>query len=145
MGTQVLGKIVQESKKRLASSLEIEKLPVAGYEQVLKITDKNAALTAISAIHDTTLGPALGGIRIKPYASFNDALEDVLRLSKGMTYKSSLVEVGLGGGKAVIIADPKKQKTPEMLLALGRAIEQLGGAYICAEDVGCTTEDVRIV
>jgi len=145
MGTQVLEKIVQESKKRLASSLEIEKLPIAGYEQVLKITDKNAALTAIIAIHDTTLGPALGGIRIKPYASFNDALEDVLRLSKGMTHKSAIGEVGFGGGKSVIIADPKTQKTPELLLAFGAAVEQLGGQYICAEDVGCTTEDVKII
>ena len=145
MGTQLLEKILQESKKRLASSLEIEKLPIAGYEQVLKITDKNASLTAIIAIHDTTLGPALGGIRIKPYATFNEALEDVLRLAKGMTHKSAIAEVGFGGGKSVIIADPKTQKTPELLLAFGAAVEQLGGQYICAEDVGCTTEDVKII
>jgi len=129
----------------LENGLKLENLLINGYEQVVKVTDKDSGLNAIIAIHSTAMGPALGGIRIQPYASFSDALEDVLRLSKGMTYKSSLVEVGLGGGKAVIIADPKKQKTPEMLLALGRAIEQLGGAYICAEDVGCTTEDVRIV
>jgi leucine dehydrogenase len=145
MGTQVLEKVLQESKKRLASSLEIEKLNVQGYELVLKVTDKKASLTAIIAIHDTTLGPALGGIRIKPYATFGDALEDVLRLSKGMTHKSAIAEVGFGGGKAVIIADPKTQKTPELLLAFGAAVEQLGGKYICAEDVGCTTADVKII
>lgn len=139
MQTQVLEKNV------IDDSLTLERLPIEGYEQVVKVTDKNSGLLAIIAIHNTTLGPALGGIRIQPYATFEDALEDVLRLSKGMTYKSSLVEVGLGGGKAVVIADPKKQKTPELLRALGRAVEQLGGAYICAEDVGCTTDDVKIV
>ena len=76
----------------------------------MKVTDKKAQLTAIIAIHDTTLGPALGGIRIHPYATFNDALEDVLRLSKGMTYKSAISEVGFGGGKSVIIADPKTKR-----------------------------------
>lgn len=139
MASQVLESITVDS------SLSIEKLSMIGYEQVIKVTDIDSGLKAIIAIHNTTLGPALGGIRIQPYASFTTALEDVLRLAKGMTYKSSLVEVGLGGGKAVVIADPKKQKTPEMLLALGKAVELLGGAYICAEDVGCTTEDVKIV
>ena len=139
METQVLEKIV------IDDSLSLERLPIDGYEQVVKVTDKNSGLLAIIAIHTTTLGPALGGIRIQPYATFDDALEDVLRLSKGMTYKSALVEVGLGGGKAVVIADPKRQKTPELLRALGRAVELLGGAYICAEDVGCTTDDVKIV
>jgi leucine dehydrogenase len=125
--------------------LDIERLPIPDYEQVLKVTDPASGLNAIIAIHNTTLGPALGGIRIQPYASFDDALEDVLRLSKGMTYKSSLVDVGLGGGKAVVIADPKTQKTQKMLLALGSIVEKIGGAYICAEDVGCTTEDVKII
>ncbi|MBS0624778.1 MAG: amino acid dehydrogenase [Verrucomicrobia bacterium] len=123
----------------------MESISVKGYEQVIKVSDKKAGLTAIIAIHDTTLGPALGGIRIHPYANFNDALEDVLRLAKGMTHKSAVAGVGLGGGKSVIIADPKKQKTPELLLSFGAAVEALGGIYICAEDVGCTTEDVKIV
>ncbi|MDE3045101.1 MAG: Glu/Leu/Phe/Val dehydrogenase [Verrucomicrobiota bacterium] len=123
----------------------MEKIAVEGYEQVIKVTDKNVGLTAIIAIHDTTLGPALGGIRIYPYAKFNDALEDVLRLSKGMTHKSAVAEVGYGGGKSVIIADPKTEKTPELLMAFGAAVEKLGGCYICAEDVGCTTEDVKTV
>lgn len=153
MNTQLLEKEVVDSKKRLASvfreesktTLQFERLPIRGYEQVIKVTDKGAHLTAIIAIHDTTLGPALGGVRIQPYASFNEALEDVLRLSKGMTYKSAIAEVGFGGGKSVIIADPKKQKTPEMLRAFGAAVDSLGGLYICAEDVGCTTEDCTII
>jgi leucine dehydrogenase len=145
MSTQVLEKVLYESKKRLASSLKIEQLPIEGYEQVLKVTDTKSGLTAIIAIHDTTLGPALGGIRIQPYATFRDALEDVLRLSKGMTHKSAVGEVGFGGGKSVIIANPKTDKTPELLLAFGAAVESLGGHYICAEDVGCTTADVNMI
>jgi len=152
MNPQLLEKQMQDSKQRLDalvqegrkdSSLQLEPLPVKGYEYVVKVTDKKAHLNAIIAIHDTTMGPALGGVRIRPYATFNDALEDVLRLSKGMTYKSAISEVGFGGGKSVIIADPKTQKTPEMMLAMGNAIETLGGSYICAEDVGSTTEDCK--
>ena len=125
--------------------LQFDKIPVEGYEQVVKITDNAAGLTAIIAIHNTSLGPALGGIRIQPYASFSAALEDVLRLSKGMTYKSAIAEAGFGGGKSVIIADPKKNKTPELLLAFGAAVEAFGGNYICAEDAGCTVEDVEVI
>ncbi len=138
-----LENLVQEGQK--LSSLQMETIRVQGYEKVVKVTDKLAGLTAIIAIHNTTLGPALGGIRIQPYARFEDALEDVLRLAKGMTYKSAVSEVGFGGGKSVIIADPKKGKTPEMLLAFGAAVQALGGSYICAEDVGSTTKDVKIV
>ncbi len=154
MNTQLLEKSAQDTKKRLASliqegqkisTLHLEKLTVKGYEQVVKVTDKKNNLTGIIAIHDSTLGPSLGGIRIQPYATFNDALEDVLRLAKGMTYKSAIHEVGFGGGKGVIIADPKKPKPPEMLLAFGMAVEKFGGTYICAEDAGCTVEDVAIV
>jgi len=154
MNTQLLDKPAQDSKKRLASliqegqkisTLHLEKMTVKGYEQVIKVTDKKNQLSGIIAIHDSTLGPALGGIRIQPYTTFDEALEDVLRLAKGMTYKSAIAEVGFGGGKGVIIADPKKPKPPEMLLAFGAAVEKLGGAYICAEDAGCTTEDVTIV
>lgn len=132
------------SKGAAEPQLEIERLAVRGYEQVLKVTEKKSKLTAIIAIHDTTLGPALGGVRIHPYASFNDALEDALRLSKGMTYKSAVSEVGFGGGKSVILADPKTEKTPELLLAFGAAVETLKGSYICAEDVGCTPEDCEM-
>jgi len=124
---------------------KLELLDVKGYHKVVHVTDKEAGLSAIIAIHDLTLGPALGGIRIQPYGTFTAALEDVLRLSKGMTYKSAVAEVGYGGGKSVIIADPKKQKTAALLMAFGKAVEQLQGEYICAEDVGCTTEDVKVV
>jgi leucine dehydrogenase len=153
MGTQVLEKKVQNSKKVLAdlvrvsggkSTLLLEQIDVEGFEKVIKVTDAAVGLKAIIAIHDTTLGPALGGTRIKPYASFEEALEDALRLSKGMTYKSAITEVGFGGGKSVIIADSKKQKNPELLLSFGAAVEALKGEYICAEDVGCTTEDVKV-
>lgn len=91
------------------------------------------------------MGPALGGTRIFPYGKFDDALNDVLRLSKGMTYKAALANVGLGGGKSVIIADPKKGKSNPLLKAFGKAVEKLAGEYICAEDVGCTTDDVQII
>jgi len=128
-----------------ASTLQLEKIPVEGYEQVVKITDRKAGLNAIVAIHSTVMGPSLGGIRVHPYKTFNDALEDVLRLSKGMTYKSAIGETGFGGGKCVVIADPKRHKTPELLLALGAAVDKFGGAYICAEDAGCCTEDVKII
>jgi leucine dehydrogenase len=138
---KILASLVQEGQK----TLQLEKITVKGYERVVKVTDKKAGLTAVIAIHNTTLGPALGGTRIHPYATFEAALEDALRLSKGMTYKSAIAEVGFGGGKSVIIADPKTEKTPELLLAFGAAVEKLGGAYICAEDMGCTPEDLKIV
>lgn len=129
----------------LLDRLVLEEILIHGYERVVKATDESAALTAIIAIHSTVLGPALGGVRIQPYVSFEAALEDALRLSKGMTYKSAVSEVGFGGGKSVIIADPKTQKTPELLMAFGQAVERLAGQYICAEDMGCTTEDVKII
>ncbi len=152
MSNQLLEKTVQDPKKQLAAllqesqkTLHFENIAIKGYEKVIKVTDAKAGLTALIAIHSTALGPALGGIRIQKYASFEAALEDVLRLSRGMTYKSSIAEVGFGGGKSVIIADPKTEKTPELLLAFGAAVERLGGMYICAEDMGCTTEDVKVV
>ena len=153
MTHQVAGKSV-DAKKQLqmliregqkTSTLHLEPVAVKGYEQVLKVTDKTVGLEAFIAIHNTTLGPAIGGTRIFPYAHAQAALEDVLRLAKGMTYKSAIADVGFGGGKSVIIADPRKNKTPELLLAFGAAVERLGGQYICAEDVGCTMEDVKII
>lgn len=151
MSNQLLEKTVQDPKKRLESlikesqkSLHFERIIVKGYERVVKVTDKKTGLLAIIAIHNTLLGPALGGTRIQPYESVDDAIKDALRLSKGMTYKSSVSEVGFGGGKSVIIAD-SKQKTPELLRAFGAAVEKLGGSYICAEDMGCTTEDVKVI
>lgn len=138
-----LKKTLKEDRK--TTSLHLENLPVKGYEQVIKVTDASVGLTAIIAIHSTALGGALGGTRIRPYSTFEEALEDVLRLSKGMTYKSAVAEVGFGGGKSVIIADPKTQKTPELLASFGHAVERLGGKYICAEDSGCTIDDIEII
>lgn len=129
----------------LENTLEIQELSVQGYEKVLKITEEKSGLVAIISIHNSTLGPALGGTRIYPYANFDDALRDVLRLSKGMTYKSALAQAGFGGGKSVIIADPAKNLTREKLLAFGQAVNSLKGSYICAEDVGCTTANIATI
>lgn len=113
------------------------------HQQIVFGCDETSGLRAIIAIHDTRRGPALGGLRIYPYASEDDALTDVLRLSRGMTYKSALADLPLGGGKAVIIADPRRDKTPDMLRAMGRLVESLGGRYITAEDSGSGEEDMR--
>src|SRR5438105_4932067 len=145
MNHQLLERPVQEAKKKAAVSLQFENLAIKGYEKVLKVTDKKAGLTAIIAIHNTALGPALGGTRIAPYATFQAAIDDALRLARGMTYKSAIAEVGFGGGKSVIIADPKKDKTPELLMAFGNAVDSLSGEYICAEDMGSTLADMKIV
>lgn len=135
-----LKSLLEEGKK---TSLKMEEKSVEGYERVIHVTDSSCGLNAFICIHNTVLGPALGGTRIFPYASEEKALEDGLRLARGMTYKAAVCGVGFGGGKSVIIADPKTQKTPELLRSFGRAVEKLQGLYICAEDVGCTTEDVK--
>ena len=113
----------------------------ADHEQVVFVSDAESGLRAIIAIHDTSLGPALGGCRMYPYASEEDALRDVLRLSRGMTYKAAAAGLDLGGGKAVIIGDPRRQKTPALLQAMGRAVDRMAGRYITAEDVGTTVAD----
>ncbi len=125
--------------------MQMREIPVDGYEKVLEVIDKEAGLHSFLVIHDSTLGPALGGVRIYPYKSPELALTDVLRLAKGMTYKSALARVGLGGGKSVIIADPHKDKTPQLLLAFASALNALGGRYIAAEDVGSSTEDLATI
>ena len=134
-----------KSKKKTKYDISFEEIPVTGYEKVLKVTSKKARLTAIIAIHNTTLGPALGGTRIHPYLAFEAALNDVLRLSSGMTYKSAAAKAGWGGGKSVIIADPATEKTDDLLMAFGEALTLLDGKYIAAEDVGCGTEDVMVM
>lgn len=126
-----------------------EELKIPGFERVMKITGEDVGLDAIISIHSTTLGPAIGGTRIHPYSSFDEALTDVLRLSEGMTYKSALVKTllktGFGGGKSVIIADPRTEKTPDLLRTFGKAVNLLQGRYICAEDVGCNSKDCTII
>ncbi|MBF0693523.1 MAG: Glu/Leu/Phe/Val dehydrogenase [Flavobacterium sp.] len=115
------------------------------HEQIVFCNDKDTGLKAIIGIHNTVLGPALGGTRMWKYSNEWEALNDVLRLSRGMTYKSAVTGLNLGGGKAVIIGDAKTDKTPEMMTKFGQFIESLSGKYITAEDVGTTTADMDIV
>lgn len=122
--------------------LTLEKMYSMGHEEVVFVQDKSCGLKAIIGIHDTTLGPALGGTRLWPYASEEEALVDVLRLSRGMTYKNAISGLNLGGGKAVIIADPKN-KSEALFRSFGRFIESLNGRYITAEDVNTNVEDIE--
>ncbi|MGH2757365.1 MAG: Glu/Leu/Phe/Val family dehydrogenase [Actinomycetota bacterium] len=122
-----------------------ENIVGGGYEQVVYCNDDHSGLRAIIAIHSTALGPALGGTRFYPYETEDEALGDVLRLAKGMTYKAAAAGLDLGGGKGVIIGDPRRIKTEELLRAYGRFVETLGGRYITAEDVGTFLEDMDIV
>ena len=124
--------------------MELTKLNISGYEQVVQATDKDSGLVAIISVHNTNLGPAVGGTRLYPYVSEKDALTDVLRLSKGMTYKSALAGINFGGGKSVIVADPAN-KTPDMLKAFGKFVDTFGGQYYCAEDVNTSTADMNII
>ncbi|SDB45199.1 leucine dehydrogenase [Flavobacteriaceae bacterium MAR_2010_188] len=112
------------------------------HEQVIFCNDKDTGLKAIIGIHNTVLGPALGGIRMWQYKNEWEALNDVLRLSRGMTYKSAITGLNLGGGKAVIIGDSKKDKTPELMTKFGEFVNSLNGKYITAEDVGMETKDM---
>ncbi|WP_257348005.1 branched-chain amino acid dehydrogenase [Pseudalkalibacillus decolorationis] len=115
------------------------------YEQMVVCQDKQSGLKAIICIHDTTLGPALGGTRMWTYETEDAAIEDALRLAKGMTYKNAAAGLNLGGGKTVIIGDPRKDKNEEMFRAFGRYIHGLNGRYITAEDVGTTVADMDLI
>lgn len=116
-----------------------------GHEQIVFCDDKASGLRAIIAIHNTVLGPALGGCRMWPYDNEAQALDDALRLSRGMTYKASVAGLNLGGGKAVIIGDAKTMKSEELFRAFGRFVDTLAGRYITAEDVGTTVRDMEWV
>ncbi len=122
-----------------------EMLAEHGHEQVLFSYEPSCGYRGIIAVHDTTLGPALGGTRFWNYESDLDALIDVLRLSRGMTYKAALAGLNLGGGKAVIIGDNKTRDREILMRAHGRAVDSLGGRYITAEDVGTSVEDMDFV
>ena len=122
-----------------------ETLATTGHEQVVFCHNKDAGLKAIIAIHSTVLGPALGGLRMWPYQSEQEALHDVLRLSRGMTYKNAVDGLNIGGGKAVIIGDPNKDKSEALFRAFGRFVDTLGGRYITAEDVGIDVNDMEYV
>jgi len=134
------------------NQIELHKVdPVFGqlsfneHEQIVFCHDKDTGLKAIIGIHNTVLGPALGGTRMWQYANEWEALNDVLRLSRGMTYKSAISGLNLGGGKAVIIGNSKTDKTPEMITKFGEFVNSLSGRYITAEDVGTTTADMDLI
>ena len=116
-----------------------------GHELVVFGNDARTGLRAIIAIHSTTLGPAAGGCRMRPYATTAEAVADVLRLSRGMSYKNAMAGLALGGGKAVIMGDSRKAKTAELFEAFGRLVDSLGGRYVTAEDVGTTITDMSNV
>ncbi len=121
--------------------MKITPIEVEGYEKVAKAEDPESGLLAFIGVHDTTLGPALGGMRLWPYSDEQAALTDVLRLSRGMTFKSAVAGTGLGGGKSVIVAR-RDDKTPELFEAMGRFIDSFGGKYITAEDVNVGVDDL---
>jgi leucine dehydrogenase len=114
-----------------------------GHERVLFCSSPEVGLQAIIAVHSTVLGPGLGGVRMWPYQSMDEALTDVLRLSRGMTYKAAATGLNLGGGKAVILGDPKKEKNEALFRTFGRFVDSLGGLYITAEDVGTDVGDME--
>lgn len=116
-----------------------------GHELVTFGKDERTGLRAIIAVHSTALGPAVGGCRMYPYASEEAALDDVLRLSRGMTYKSALAGLPFGGGKSVIIGDPRADKTPDLMRAMGDFVHSQGGRYVAAEDSGTGVDDIRLM
>ena len=125
--------------------MNITEIPVEGYEKVVRCDDPESGLKALISVHDTTLGPALGGMRMWSYLSDQEALTDVNRLAQGMTYKSAIAETGLGGGKSVIIGNAKTDKSEALFRAMGRLVDTLSGLYTTAEDVGTSVEDMVIV
>ena len=116
-----------------------------GHEEVVCVSCSRSGLQAVIAIHSTALGPALGGIRCWSYDSGSAAIRDALRLSRGMTYKNALAGLDLGGGKSVILGDPKTARSPEALRAFARAVDRLAGRYVGAEDVGMTVADIDLM
>ena len=123
----------------------IEYMAKHGHEQLVLCSEPSVGLRAFIAIHDTTLGPAVGGVRIWPHRTEEEAIMDVLRLARGMTYKSAAAELPFGGGKALIMADPQVDKTEAMLRAYGRYLDTLGGRYITTTDVGSTGRDLEYI
>jgi leucine dehydrogenase len=116
-----------------------------GHEEVILVQDADAGLRAIVAIHDTTLGPAVGGTRMRLYPTLDEAMVDALRLSRAMTYKAALAEMPRGGGKAVILGDPGRDKTRALLAAYARAVERLGGRFQTGADMGIDGRDVAVM
>ena len=122
--------------------MEITTIDAPDHERVVEFKDAASGLSGFVAIHSTQLGPAAGGVRMRTYGHPSEALDDALRLSRGMTYKNAAADLPLGGGKAVIIGDPSADKTPRLLQAFGRVVQSLGGRYWTAEDMGMTPADM---
>ncbi len=122
-----------------------DRLDEHDYEKIVFCNDGASGLRGIIAIHDTTLGPALGGLRMFPYETEEDALVDVLRLARGMTYKAAISGVNLGGGKSVIIGGSRSEKSDSLLEAMGRFIEAMGGEYIAGQDIGTGSHDMAVL
>jgi len=133
------------AKSELMENPVIGQMSLHNHEQILFCNDNATGLRAIIAIHNTVLGPSLGGTRMWNYRNELEALNDVLRLSRGMTYKSSVAGLNLGGGKAVIIGDPRKIKNEALLRRFGKFVDSLGGKYITAEDVAMTSRDMEMI
>lgn len=130
--------------------MKIEDLAIDGWHRVVHAQDESSGLNAIVSVDDITLGPACGGCRVFPYPTFEEGLRDANRLARGMSYKNALGGIPFGGGKSVIFADPRnpnaeRAKTPEMMKAMGRFINELGGIYYSAEDSGMTSDDIAIL
>jgi len=123
----------------------LEAMNEQGHEQIVHFSDSGSALKCIVAIHSTVLGPAIGGLRMWPYAAEDDALRDVLKGSRAMTYKAALAGLNLGGGKAVLIGNPESDKSEALLRAVGRFVGSLGNRFIVAEDVGTTVDDMDCI
>ncbi|MDA1369363.1 MAG: amino acid dehydrogenase [Proteobacteria bacterium] len=136
--------MVKQDKKLSLETNTVNSHPEIDLHENVVIHD-DRGLQAIIAVHNSNLGPATGGCRIYPYASIHDALTDVLRLSRGMTYKSAMAGLPLGGGKSVIIANPAEDKSRDLLLAMGDFIESFNGQYIAAEDSGTTVDDIKVM
>ncbi len=139
MARQLRGLSVRKTQSEMA--LRIEKIPTQDFEQVLFGEDPAVGLRSIIAVHSTRLGPSCGGIRLLPYATREEALEDVLRLAKGMSFKASVAEINFGGGKSVIILDPR-QKRAEILRRFGEFVNHLDGRYIAAKDMNIVNDDL---
>ena len=137
--------MINTGLSKAKKGLVVDKMHTMGHEQVVFCNDSETGLKAIIAIHNTTLGPALGGTRMWNYDNEEEALNDVLRLSRGMSFKAAISGLELGGGKAVIIGDSNKDKTELLMRRFGQFVDSLGGKYITAEDVGMSTQDMQYV
>lgn len=133
------------SENNYSTQSVLEQLGQSGHKKVVFCNDSSTGLKAIIALHDTTLGPALGGVRMWNYNTEAEALEDVLRLSKGMTYKAAITGLNIGGGTAVIIGDSRRQKTEALMRSFGRYVKNLNGEFIAGEDVGTTVRDMEYI